>query len=104
MTAELRNNMKKENITLKGLYPGQPARLHSEPNSRSILEYVSRQNIAVFEYKVGEVQYWEITKIPDACKTILKLLKLPDDTYDGIPDKIMKMKIGLKSEQKKYEN
>ncbi len=104
MTAELRNNMKKENITLKGLYPGQPARLHSEPTSRSILEYVSRQNIAIFEYNVGEVQYWEITKIPDACKTILKLLKLPEDTYDGIPDKIMKMKIGLKNEQKKCEN
>jgi transposase len=104
MSAELRNNMKKENIVLKGLYAGQPVRMHSEPTSRSILEYFSRQNIAILGYNVEEVQHWQITKLPDTCKAILKLLGLPEDTYDGLPDKIMKMTAGLENEQKKCEN
>ncbi len=95
MSAELRNNMKKENIVLKGLYAGQPARMHSEPTSRSILEYFSRQNFAVIGYNVEEVEHWQITKLSETCKTILKLLGLPEDTYEGLPNKIMKMKAGL---------
>ena len=104
MTAELRSNMKKENVVLKGLYAGQPARMHSEPTSRSILEFFSRQNIAIVGCKVQEVQYWEITKLSDTCKTILKLLRLPEDTYDRLPDKIMKIRSGLLNEDKICEN
>ena len=42
MTAEVRANMKNENIVLKGLYAGQPARKHPSPTAQSLLEYFSR--------------------------------------------------------------
>ena len=86
MTAEIRANMKKEKIVLKGLYAGQPARKHSAPTAQSLLEYFSRQNIALVGHKRGEQWEWLVTSLTDTCREVLKLLKIPEDIYERLPE------------------
>ena len=91
MTAEVRANMKKENIVLRGLYAGQSARKHSTPTAQSLLEYFSRQEIAIVGHKIGEEWQWFITPLTDTCRSILKMLKISESSYDGLPEKLLLM-------------
>jgi transposase len=84
MTAEIRANMKKEQVILKGLYSGQSARKHSAPTAQSILKYFSRQEISLIGQKIGEIWYWDVTPLSETCQAILKLLKIPEDSYERI--------------------
>jgi transposase len=86
MTAEVRANMKKEKIVLKGLYAGQPARKHSAPTAQSLLEYFSRQNIALIGHRKGEQWEWLVTSLTDTCREVLKLLKIPESIYERLPE------------------
>lgn len=89
MTAEIRANMKKDNIVLKGLYAGQSARKHPSPTAQSLLEYFSRQNIALIGHKIGEVWQWIVTPLTDTCRSILKMLKIPESSYARLPEMLM---------------
>lgn len=84
MTAEVRSNMKKENIILQGLYSGQKSRKHPSPTAQSLLEYFSRQNIALIGYKKDEEWVWKVSPLSKTCLLILKLLKIPENTYDKL--------------------
>ena len=95
MTAEIRINMKKENIVLKGLYAGQLARKHPSPTAQSVLNYFTRQNINLVRHKVNEVWHCGISPLTDTCRIILRLLKIPESAYDDLPKKIKVM--GLKN-------
>jgi len=84
MTAELRSNMKKEKVQLVGLYPGQPSRKHSTPTAQSVLKYFVSQKLAIIGYKVGDMWNWEMTQITATCRSILKLLKLPENIFEKL--------------------
>ena len=101
MTAEVRANMRKENVVLEGLYAGQNARKHPAPTAQSLLQYFSRKNIAVIGNKSEGEWIWEITPLPDTCRVILKLLKIPENTYDRLPELISNMATEI---QKKSKN
>lgn len=88
MTAEIRANMKKENIILKGLYAGQPARRHESPTAECILKYFSRMEIALIGQKIRGNWYWSITQLSDNCRAILTLLKIPETTYELIAERL----------------
>jgi transposase len=91
MTAEIRANMKKDSIILEGLYAGQKSRKHQAPTAQSILEYLSRQEIAVIGHKIGEVWHWGITPLTVTCRIILKCLKIPESVYESLPSEIARM-------------
>ena len=78
--------MKKENIVLQGLYAGQPSRKHSSPTAQSLLEYFSRQNIALIGHKIDEAWQWVIAPLTETCRSILRLLKIPESSYNGLPE------------------
>jgi transposase len=84
MSAEIRCTMEKEKAVLQGLYAGQPSRKHTAPTAQSILEYFSRQNIALIGVKTGESWHWQIKPLNDMCRRILELLKIPQECYSDI--------------------
>lgn len=86
MTAEIRSNMKKENLMLKGLYAGQSARTHPSPTAQSILKYFSRQEIAIVGYCHNKEWHWSITPLSELCQSALKLLGVPLDCYTSLPE------------------
>ena len=90
MTAELRSNMKKEKVILEGLYAGQPKRQHPFPTAQSILQYFSRQNIALIGIKIDEEWKWDITSLTDQCRFILKLLRIPESYYENLAETVSK--------------
>jgi transposase len=89
MTAELRANMKKENIVLKGLYAGQPVRQHPSPTIESVLDYFTRNSPSLIGHKINDVWFWGVTKLTDTCRHILRLLGLSEDVYDNLPKKLL---------------
>ena len=91
ITAEIRANLKKENAILVGLYPGQPKRKHVSPTGQSLLEYFTRQGITLIGIKIENVWNWQITPLTDICRDILRFLKIPEECYTSIPDKLFKM-------------
>lgn len=91
MTAEVRANMKKENIVLEGLYAGQKARKHPSPTAQSLLQYFSRKCIALVGHKIGEKWIWRVSPLPDTCRQVLKLLKIPENTYDKLGEIVSSM-------------
>lgn len=84
MTAELRSNMRKEKVVLEGLYPGQPSRKHPTPTAQSVLKYFVSQSLALIGYKVGDIWNWEVTQPTETCRSILKLLKIPENILEKL--------------------
>ncbi len=89
MTAEIRSNMKKENLEIQGLYAGQPVRKHSAPTAQSLLKYFSRQDIILIGHKIDDVWHWGISPLTDQCRTILKMLKLDENIYEKLAENVM---------------
>ena len=89
MTAEIRSNMKKDNVILEGLYAGQPRRQHPLPTAQSILQYFCRQDIALIGVKMDEGWKWVITPITSTCGSILKLLNIPE-SYNSLAKTVSK--------------
>ena len=89
MTAEIRSNMKKDNVILEGLYAGQPKRQHPFPTAQSILQYFSRQDIVLIGVKMDEGWKWVITPLTCICQSILKLLKIPE-SYSNLAETVSK--------------
>jgi transposase len=87
MASEIRTSLREEKVILKGLYAGQPARKHAAPTAISLLNYFSRQSIALIGINKEETWIWEITSLTDTCKSILKYLKIPD-AYLELPNKL----------------
>lgn len=88
MTAELRENLKKDDKVLVGLYAGQPKRKHPSPTVQSILEYFTRQEITLVGMKEGDRRHWGITGFTDKCREILRYLHIPEEKYFSIPEKL----------------
>lgn len=88
MTAELRTNMKKRNIILEGLYAGQSVRKHKAPTAECILNYFSRIDLALIGQQISGVWYWNTTPLPDSCRMILSLLKIPETIYEAIAERL----------------
>lgn len=100
MTAEIRANLKKDEIVLEGLYAGQKARKHEAPTAESILKFFARQKINLVGIKKSITELvddteiakdgweWMIDNLSNTCKTILKALQLQDNLYDRLPEKI----------------
>jgi len=91
MTAELRVNIKKRNIILKGLYAGQPARQHKAPTAESVLKYFSRMEIVLIGQQINNVWYWNTTQLSEDCKLILSLLRIPEKIYENIAQRLQRV-------------
>lgn len=89
MTAQLRSSMNKNKVILEGLYAGQPKRQHPFPTAQSILQYFSRQDIALIGVEMDEGWKWIITPLTYTCRSILKLLKIPE-SYNNLTETINK--------------
>ena len=89
MTAEIRSNMKKDNIILEGIYAGQPKRQHPFPTAQSILQYFSRQDIALIGVKMDGGWKWDITPLTCMCQIILKLLRI-SESYNNLVETVSK--------------
>lgn len=91
ITAEIRANLKKEDTELVGLYAGQPKRKHPSPTGQSVLEYFTRQELKLIGMKIEGKWIWQITPLTDPCRVILKFLRISENCYTSIPEKLLKM-------------
>jgi len=76
-----RDSLKEANLTLAGLYEGNPNRSTDRPTARRLLKAFERTEITRTRIELNGETMWQITALPSLLQQILALLGLSTELY-----------------------
>ena len=68
----------------KGYYSGQPGRQTDSPSGQRILETVMRQQLTLYGTKARTGTEWELARLPEIVRQLLRFLGLGETLYTGL--------------------
>lgn len=81
---QVRQGLRQEQQTLRGLYPGQAPRPTERPSGKRILQAFSRAQITVTHFVLDTQVQWHLTGLSDLHHQILRYLKLSATLYTAL--------------------
>jgi len=79
--SQVRLQLANFDLSLSGLYPGQPNRTTDKPTAKRILQAIARSQITLARFQIASHSYTHLSPLPDLLLTILALLGLSSSLY-----------------------